>query len=200
MLNTKNYYLQVKEDAKEYIEDELMWILEAWDNNGQGEIIEEINDFLWTADAVTGNGSGSYYFNSFKARENVLNNIEDVIQAFKDDDDLNTFADYLINEEWEAIDVYTRCSVLYEAVSDLITDGEIEKPFYIFNNAGSYGSIQKFFDTEEEAIKTAEEELYYMTEGEEDDVTEYEIIQATLTDLYNDDLYKTVVIKDFLNN
>ncbi len=200
MLNTNNYYSQVKADAKEYIENELIYILNENEDQVYNDLIDTINDTLWCADSVTGNGSGSYYFNRFEARENVLNNIEDVIQAFKDDDNMNTFANYIINEEWESIDVYTRCSVLYEAVSDLITDEEIETPIYVLNKTDLYNTELQYFETEEDAMKTAEEEFYYYTEEEIEELQEFEIVQCTISDIYNEELYKALTIKDFLNN
>lgn len=56
-----DYRETIKADIRQYIEDNGTWLgLEDLDKD---ELFETLNDNLWTADSVTGNGSGSYTFN-----------------------------------------------------------------------------------------------------------------------------------------
>lgn len=58
-----NYMEAVKEDVKNYIDSEINFE----DFDSLEELEEKLNDELWTEDSVTGNASGSYYCNSYKA-------------------------------------------------------------------------------------------------------------------------------------
>lgn len=101
------YFDDVKQDALEAIED----CVDYYDT------YEEFIDSLWVNDSVTGNGSGSYYFNSYKAKKRVL-------EAFNEDDAI--FAEYSTqfgtdaladstndgHIDWEGFDVRLRCAAL----------------------------------------------------------------------------------------
>lgn len=72
MANTYNYLEAVKADVIEaikynYTADEIKSGFEDRD-----AFEEKLNDDLWTADSVTGNGSGSYTFDRWEARDYVL--------------------------------------------------------------------------------------------------------------------------------
>lgn len=72
-----NYLESMIEDIKDYIFDrhttnEIRELLEIeredWENT--------LNDALWCEDSVTGNGSGSYTFSTWKAEENLCHNLD----------------------------------------------------------------------------------------------------------------------------
>lgn len=65
-----NYLEAVKEDVKNYIDSEINFT----DFDNLEELEEKLNDELWTEDSVTGNASGSYYCNSYKAEESIAHN------------------------------------------------------------------------------------------------------------------------------
>lgn len=65
-----NYMEAVKEDVKNYIDSEINFE----DFDSLEELEEKLNDELWTEDSVTGNASGSYYCNSYKAEESITHN------------------------------------------------------------------------------------------------------------------------------
>lgn len=65
-----NYLEAVKEDVKNYIDSEINFT----DFDSLEELEEKLNDELWTEDSVTGNASGSYYCNSYKAEESIAHN------------------------------------------------------------------------------------------------------------------------------
>lgn len=58
-----NYIEAMKEDIKEYIKNEVT----LSDYSDRDELEKHLNDTLWTEDSVTGNASGSYTFNTYKA-------------------------------------------------------------------------------------------------------------------------------------
>lgn len=66
-----DYEYHVKEDVRQYLE-------ENWE---KGKRITDddrmtLHDDMFIADSVTGNGSGSYTFDSYEAEENVCHNLD----------------------------------------------------------------------------------------------------------------------------
>ena len=109
-----NYEKEIKADVlaairDNYTEEE---IRERMEDRERWE--EELNDDLWIDDSVTGNASGSYTFNSYKAREYVTGNIELLKNAFSEFGiKSDTIAEKLLNEDWEYCDVTIRCYLLH---------------------------------------------------------------------------------------
>ena len=63
-----DYLENMKEDIREYLKE-----------NDIEEISEDLFDTLWVEDSVTGNTSGSYYCNSYKAQQALQGN-EDLVE------------------------------------------------------------------------------------------------------------------------
>lgn len=115
----KEMYNAIKEHIENYIE--------LTDFTDRDELEEKLNDDLWTDDSVTGNGSGSYYCNSWEAQQSVLSNMEDFGEAVKEFcTDAKTVGEWFINEEWEAMDVTIRCYLLNQIISEVLDDMEEE--------------------------------------------------------------------------
>lgn len=120
-MNYNDYYQQVKNDAIAAIDEQFNY--GYWDGDTQWDVVY---DNLFVDDAVTGNGSGSYFFNAAKAREAVAD-------AIWDDKILDTLseigisgdriAQYLRDNDAESLDVCIRCAMLSEVY------GEIEEHF-----------------------------------------------------------------------
>ena len=120
-----NYMESITADVLEYIrteytEEEIKEKLEdrdAWE--------EELNDSLWVHDSVTGNGSGSYTFNTWRAEEYIAHNLDLLAEAMAEfGDDSNALKN---GAEW--CDVTIRCYLLGAAISaalDTIEEGEEE--------------------------------------------------------------------------
>lgn len=101
----EDYREEVLNDIKAYIDDQGQWYVE------NDKDFDEFYDDLWTVDSVTGNGSGSYYFNSAKARNAVSEFI--FTDEFKDMcGEWCLDVAKLINDGPEAIDVTIRCYTL----------------------------------------------------------------------------------------
>ena len=117
----RNTYL---EEMKEAIMERINNEIDFTDFNDLDELAEKLHDDLWTDDSVTGNGSGSYFFNSYKAQERVLESIDLLAEASREfgEDVVN-----LLDEDWEKWDVTIRCYLLGEAISEAME--EIEEDF-----------------------------------------------------------------------
>ena len=86
---------------------------------------ETLNDDLWIDDSVTGNSSGSYYCNPWKAEEALSHNLDLLKEAI---DEFGGNYDVL-GDGPEACDVTIRCHLLsqaiYDALEELEDDDEI---------------------------------------------------------------------------
>lgn len=82
------------------------------------ETVEDVMDDLWIDDAVTGNGSGSYTFNTAAAAENVADLVWD--PDFSDAlADICADLGALVKDGPEAVDVTARCLALGYAYADI---------------------------------------------------------------------------------
>lgn len=84
------------------------------------EYRERLHDELWIDDAVTGNGSGSYTFNAYKAEEYLCHNTDLLGEALRE---LGCGIDYL-EKGAEACDVTIRCYLLPQAIAEATEDEE----------------------------------------------------------------------------
>ena len=111
-----NYHDAIKSDILDYIHwnyttDEIAERLadrEDWE--------QELTDSLWICDSVTGNASGSYYCNSWKAEEAIAHNwdiLADAIAEFGGDTDI-------LRQGAESCDVTIRCYLLGECLADAL--------------------------------------------------------------------------------
>lgn len=120
-MNYNDYYQQVKNDAISAIDEQ--FDCGYWDGDTEWDVVY---DNLFIDDGVTGNGSGSYFFNAAKAREAVADAIWDekilnVLSEFGISGD--RIAQYLRDNDAESLDVCIRCAMLGEVY------GEIEEHF-----------------------------------------------------------------------
>ena len=107
-------------------EDIRTWISEHYNstelkerlNEDYDEVFEEMNDALWVEDSVTGNGSGSYYCNAWKAAEAIAHNWDLLMEALcefgRTDDVLER------GEEWA--DVTIRCYLLGSCLNVVLNE------------------------------------------------------------------------------
>lgn len=111
-----DYYANVKDDVLTYINDEIR-PGEFWDRD---ELESHLNDTLWADDSVTGNCSGSYTFNSAKAKEYVMENPDLLREAYEEFDCKDRLGEDFIEENWESMDVTIRCYVLNSCINDAL--------------------------------------------------------------------------------
>lgn len=115
-----DYREAVKDDVLEYINNEINF--EDFDT--LEELEEHLNEVLFTEDSVTGNASGSYTFNTYKAEENICRNLDLLGEALEE---FGSGAGYLITHGAEAADVTIRCYLLDECIAAALK--EIEDDF-----------------------------------------------------------------------
>ena len=114
-----NYLEAVTNDAKNAILENM----DMWEWHNREELEENANDWLWTADEVTGNGSGSYTFSTWQAEENLCHNMDELEEA------CNEFGQDIgeaVKQGAEYCDVTIRCYLLGQAISDAIDELEEE--------------------------------------------------------------------------
>lgn len=119
-----NYYEAVTDDVRNYVENEVNLRDFEYDENCLDieRLSNYLNDELFINDSVTGNASGSYTFNSYEAREYIIDNMDLVKEAGCEFGDAEGMADHLLNEEWETLDVIIRCYVLSSAISEIMDE------------------------------------------------------------------------------
>ncbi len=123
-----DYNEAMKEDILEYIRenytqeeitDNLLTDRDGWE--------EDLQDSLWVADSVTGNLSGSYTCNAWKAKEYVLDNMDLLNEAMDEFcTEERTIAENFLCEHWEWFDVSIRCYLLSSALSEALDELEEE--------------------------------------------------------------------------
>jgi hypothetical protein len=119
-----NYYEEVKQSIEDVINDEAYYLnIEAVRPNDLEEYEEVLNDELWNEDAVTGNASGSYYCNSYKAEEALINNLSLASEALQEFGYNNID---VLDKGAEWLDVIIRCYVLPSCIAEYIEDNRLE--------------------------------------------------------------------------
>lgn len=135
-----DYVENVKEDVKDFLEENPPYIKDYADcikcekvsDNGDCEYFfedlcdlkEDLNNDLWINDSVTGNGSGSYTFNSNEAKEYFLSGGMEILKDVVNEGFLTPeeFVEYFTTENWESLDVTCRCFVLYTAIDEAVDE------------------------------------------------------------------------------
>lgn len=117
-MKTYNYLESVKEDVRNYIEENAIVVT----SDNRKEVEQELNDTLFVNDSVTGNASGSYTFSTWQAGENLCHNFELLTDALEE---LGYDLSYL-KKGAEACDVLIRCYLLGQAILEVLDEIEIE--------------------------------------------------------------------------
>lgn len=119
-----DYLKNIKEDVKNYIEENKE--NESYNFNDKEEVKQLLYDDLWIDDSVTGNGSGSYYCNSYDARESLQGNEELLIEALEEfGNDAESYKRSLTDPEFA--DVTIRCYLLSQAIDEVVEEMTTEK-------------------------------------------------------------------------
>lgn len=121
-MNYTEYRAEVFEDTIQYIRDcEYLVNFEESDPNFRwGE--REFYDIMDEAElSVTGNDNGSYYCNSYKAREALQDAPfdQDILSVLSANCMEDSFWRYMREGDYEAADVIVRCAMFYEIYSDV---------------------------------------------------------------------------------
>lgn len=116
-----DYYKAVKNDIKEEIKEKEQWlgkaITEVYED--KDEAFDQLYDDLWISDRVTGNGSGSYYCNSWKAEEAVCHNLELLGEALEE---FGGETVDVLNKGAEWCDATIRCYLLGQVLWEVLEE------------------------------------------------------------------------------
>lgn len=120
-----NYLEEVRNDVFDYINEHYTQEEQLENLANRDEWEASLLDELWCCDYVTGNGSGSYTFNSYKAEEYLCHNLELLKEALME---FGCDITYLENGA-EACDVTIRCYLLGSAINEAldIIEEELEE-------------------------------------------------------------------------
>lgn len=102
-----DYLENIKSDILDYVRENKEYL--------EGKDYDELYDDFFMADSITGNASGSYYCNTWKAEEALCHNqdlLHDALQEFGCD------ITYL-EKGAEACDVTIRCYLLGQAMAEV---------------------------------------------------------------------------------
>lgn len=103
-----DYFFHVCEDVRNYISENGIEV----NQDNREEIEQQLNDDLFVEDSVTGNGSGSYFCNAWRAEEALSHNWDLIAEAI---DEFGGNTDVL-RQGPEAVDVTIRCYLLSQAI------------------------------------------------------------------------------------
>ena len=109
-----DYLSAVESDVREYIENNVNF----HDYSDLDEMKEDLNEKLFVEDSVTGNASGSYTFNTWKAEEYLCHNLDllaEANEAFSGSSDI-------LSDGAETCDVTIRCYLLGQAIDNVAPD------------------------------------------------------------------------------
>ena len=121
-----NYRKELCEDIRYWLNDNPWFKDEYADEDGvwlrddnKDDIAEDLRDRLWVEDGVTGNGSGSYTFNAWKAEENLCHNLDLLGDALTE---FGCGPDYMMSHGAEECDVTIRCYLLGECIERVLDE------------------------------------------------------------------------------
>lgn len=111
MAEKYNYLEAVKSGVETYIDDEIE--IANWTGK-RAELEEKLYSDLWDNDSVTGNGSGSYTFNSWQAEEYICHNLDLLAEALQE----SGHKVDILEKGAEWCDVVIRCYLLGQAITE----------------------------------------------------------------------------------
>lgn len=117
-----DYRQAVRDDILDYIKEHDIQVT----NKNREEVEGFLYDTLFVEDSVTGNASGSYTFNTWKAEEYLCHNLDLLAEAIDElGADDGTYKDCI--ESAETADVVIRCYLLTECLSSVLDELEVEE-------------------------------------------------------------------------
>lgn len=109
-----DYLSAVESDVREYIENNVNF----HDYSDLDEMKEDLNEKLFVEDSVTGNASGSYTFDTWKAEEYLCHNLDLLAEA---NEEFGGSSD-ILSDGAEMCDVTIRCYLLGQAIENVAPD------------------------------------------------------------------------------
>ena len=115
---TTYYYIpEMMSDITEYLTENYTREELSEKLSNREEFEEELRDDLWVCDSVTGNASGSYFCNTYKAEEAIAHNWDILREALEE---FGCFDCNPIEKGAEWCDVTIRCYLLGDAIRETL--------------------------------------------------------------------------------
>lgn len=114
-----DYRAAMCDDIRDYLDERG---IETIKESERDDIREKLYDEMWTADSITGNGSGSYTFNTWKAEECLCHNLDLLAEACEE---FGGGCD-ILKDGAEACDVTIRCYLLGQILDEIIDERIVE--------------------------------------------------------------------------
>ena len=116
-----NYREALKEDILQAIAEKEQWIGKAITEvyEDKDEAYDQLYDDLWIDDSVTGNASGSYYCNTYKAEEALCHNWDILDEALRE---FGCSDENITEKGAEWCDVTIRCYLLGEVLGQVLEE------------------------------------------------------------------------------
>lgn len=126
---TTTYLEDLVNDIETWADDNVAtakeWLEEESENPDEGLLLDHIRDI---ADQLTGNDNGSYYCNAYEAKlaieYNDLLTDEEFLSYLRDCD---SHLEDIMEQGWEAVDVWGRCWTLDYKLTDEMAKEVLEK-------------------------------------------------------------------------
>lgn len=118
-----DYFKAVKEDVIEWIKGEFTTEELKERLLDRDEFENDMNDYLWITDSVTGNASGSYTFCTWMAEENLCHNLDLLKEAIEE---FGGNYGEALEKGAEYCDVTIRCYLLGQAIHQALDELESE--------------------------------------------------------------------------
>lgn len=117
-------------DYREAVKNDIMdYVVENYDRNDLADYEDEddfkecLQDVVMDADSITGNASGSYYCNSYKAQEALNGNLDLLRETCEEFDlDNETVGERFLDGDFEYFDCIIRCYLSEQMVDEAINE------------------------------------------------------------------------------
>lgn len=119
-----DYREAMRNDINDAIDEKERWIgktiKEAYED--VDEAFDQLYDDMWVDDSVTGNASGSYTFNSYKAEEYICHNWDLLVEAIREFGLDGEYEDNALDKGAEYCDITIRCYLLPEILAEVLEE------------------------------------------------------------------------------
>lgn len=114
-----DYLETIEEDVRMYIKENELDSIEVTKKWEREDFMTDLYEKLWNEDSVTGNASGSYYCNAWKAEEALCHNWDLLEEAMEE---FGYFDTNVIDKGAEWADVLIRCYLLSQAIDEVVSE------------------------------------------------------------------------------
>lgn len=117
-----DYREAMREDIAEELAEKERWFGKTIKQTygDASEAFDQLYDEMWVSDRVTGNASGSYTFNTYKAEEYLCHNWDLLVEAIKEFGLDGKYDESALEKGAEYCDITIRCYLLSEILMEVL--------------------------------------------------------------------------------